>query len=301
MGEAREKALRAREAARALATLGTDARNGALRAMAAALRVETPAILAANAADMEAARAAGTSPQMLDRLMLNEQRVEGMAVGLEEVAGQPDPLGRVLTGTRLPNGLAVEKVTVPLGVVAMVYEARPNVTSDAAGLCIKTGNAAVLRGGSTAVRSCLAIAEALRGALASCGLPRDAVCVLETPGHAVVDELFGLVGLVDVLVPRGGAGLIRACVENAKVPVIETGTGNCHVYVEATADLAMALSIIENAKTQRPSVCNACESVLVDAAIAGEFLPSLVKKCAQWGVLVHGDERTVGAAAFMAW
>lgn len=296
MGEARDKALRARDAAAVLAHLGSGERDAALRAMAQTLRQRFGEIVAANTADVEAATAAGTPAPMIDRLMLDETRVEAMARGLEEVAAQPDPLGRVLSGNRLANGLAIEKVTVPLGVVAVVYEARPNVTSDAAGLCVKTGNAALLRAGSLASRSVQAIAAVLSDALEGCGLPRDSVQVLSAPGHGAVQELFGLTGLVDALVPRGGAGLIRACVENAKVPVIETGTGNCHVFVEHTADLAMALSIIENAKTQRPSVCNACESVLVDEAIAAEFLPVLVKACARWGVLIHGDQLAVDTA-----
>lgn len=296
MGEAREAALRAREAARTLARTGSAERDAALRAMAEGLRADAGAIVAANALDMADARAAGMREQLLDRLMLDEARVESMARGLEGVAGQPDPLGRTVSGSRLPNGLAVEKVTVPLGVVAMVYEARPNVTSDAAGLCVKSGNAAVLRGGSSAARSCAAVAESLRASLDRQGLPRDAVSLLSSPGHGAVEELLGLTGLVDVLIPRGGAGLIRACVEGAKVPVIETGTGNCHVYVHRAADPEMALKIIENAKCQRPGVCNACESVLVDEAAAPLFLPALVRACARWGVLVHGDAATLAAA-----
>ena len=296
MGQAREAALRAKEASRVMARTGSDVRDGALRSMATALRARAAEVCAANAADMEAARAAGVSPQLLDRLFLDEGRVDAMARGLEEVASQPDPLGRTVSGSRLANGLSVEKVTVPLGVVAMVYEARPNVTSDAAGLCVKTGNAAVLRGGSLAARSCAAVAAALRDALVEQGLPADAVCALTAPGHDVVEELLGLTGLVDVLIPRGGAGLIRACVEGARVPVIETGTGNCHVYVHAAADPDMALNILRNAKTQRPGVCNACESVLVDGAVAPAFLPRLVAACADWGVLVHGDAATVVAA-----
>ena len=296
MGQAREAALRAKEASRVMARTGSDVRDGALRSMATALRARAAEVCAANAADMEAARAAGVSPQLLDRLFLDEGRVDAMARGLEEVASQPDPLGRTVSGSRLANGLSVEKVTVPLGVVAMVYEARPNVTSDAAGLCVKTGNAAVLRGGSLAARSCAAVAAALRDALVEQGLPADAVCALTAPGHDVVEELLGLTGLVDVLIPRGGAGLIRACVESARVPVIETGTGNCHVYVHAAADPDMALNILRNAKTQRPGVCNACESVLVDGAVAPAFLPRLVAACADWGVLVHGDAATVVAA-----
>lgn len=299
MGEARDKALRAREASRVLAGLGSAERNGALRAMAQGLRDARGAICAANEADVKAAREGGTPEPLIDRLLLTEARVEAMAAGLEGVAAQPDPLGRVLCGSRLSNGLQVEKVTVPLGVVAMVYEARPNVTSDAAGLCLKAGNAAVLRGGSLAVHSCKAIAEALREALAGMGLPRDAVCLLESPGHGVVEELFGLVGLVDVLVPRGGAGLIRACVQNAKVPVIETGTGNCHVYVERTANVAMAASILANAKCSRPSVCNACESLLVDAGLIEhdpQALKQLLAPLVQAGVVVRGDEVLCAAA-----
>ncbi len=296
MAEAYDKSLAAKAASRRIGALGSAQRNAALMAMAAQLRAQAPRILAANAEDVAAAQAAGTAESLIDRLLLNEARVEGMARGLEELAAQPDPLGRVLDGSTLSNGLSIQKVTVPMGVVAIVYEARPNVTSDAAGICLKAGNACVLRGGSIAARSCQAVVEALRDALVGCGLPADAVCLLTTPGHAAVEELFGLVGLVDVLIPRGGAGLIRNCVENSKVPVIETGTGNCHVYVHASADQDMALDIIHNAKCQRPGVCNACESVLVDAAVAGEFLPRLLSSCQAWGVLVHADETTAGVA-----
>ncbi len=298
MGEAREKALLAREAARVVAGLGSSERNAALCAMAQGLRSAREDILGANGLDIDAARAKGTSEQLIDRLALSSERLESMACGLEGVARQPDPLGRVVTGSRLPNGLQVEQLTVPLGVVAMVYEARPNVTSDAAGLCLKSGNACVLRGGSLAARSCAAIVEALRGALASCGLPREAVCLLESPGHGVVDELFGLVGLIDVLVPRGGAGLIRACVENARVPVIETGTGNCHMYVERTADLSMAAAILLNAKCSRPSVCNACESVLIDAGLlqrCPDAIDRVLAPTVEAGVAVHGDAETCAA------
>lgn len=296
MAEAYEKALAAKAASRRIGALGSAERNAALAAMAQELRRQAAPILAANAQDVQAAQANGVAPSLIDRLMLNESRIEGMARGLEELAGQPDPLGRVLDGSTLSNGLAIQKVTVPMGVVAIVYEARPNVTSDAAGICLKAGNACVLRGGSIAAKSCQAVVDALRCALESCGLPADAVCLLTTPGHTAVEELFGLVGLVDVLIPRGGAGLIRNCVENSKVPVIETGTGNCHVYVHASADQQMALDIIHNAKCQRPGVCNACESILVDEAVAGEFLPRLLKACRAWGVLVHADGVTACAA-----
>ena len=296
MGVAEELARRAKAAQAVLAQASSAVRNDALVRMAGALRDEAGAILQANAADVARACDAGMRPSLVDRLRLDEGRVEAMAQGLLAIAGQPEVLGRVLDGTRLPNGLAVERVSVPLGVVAMVYEARPNVTSDAAGLCVKTGNAVVLRGGSAALATNEAVASALRGALADAGLPQDCVCLLASADRAATDELMGLTGLVDVLIPRGGAGLIRHCVESAKVPVIETGTGNCHVYVHAAADLDAALAIIENAKCSRPGVCNACESVLVDAACAVEFLPRLVRACASWGVCVHGDEQTLAAA-----
>jgi glutamate-5-semialdehyde dehydrogenase len=299
MGEAYDKAVRAKEAARTMAHLGSGERAAALRTMAAALVEHTAQVCAANAADVEAARAAGIGEQLVDRLFLDEGRVRAMAAGLDEVAAQPDPLGRVLSGSRLPNGLTVEKVTVPLGVVAAVYEARPNVTADVAGLAVKTGNAVLLRGGSLAARSCAAIVDVLRGALEEQGLPADAVCLLQTSGHDVVQELFGLVGLVDVLIPRGGAGLIKTCVQNAKIPVIETGTGNCHVFVERSADLAMAVQILVNAKCSRPSVCNAAESLLVDQGLLDRdpaALPTLLAALADQGVQVHGDERTCAAA-----
>ena len=296
MGVAEELARRARAAQESLARADAHARNEALTRMAAALRACAQDILEANERDVRRACEAQASDAMVDRLALTPARVEAMAAGLEAIAAQPDPLGRVQDGMRLASGLSVERVTVPLGVVAMVYEARPNVTSDAAGLCVKTGNAVVLRGGSAALETNVATSEALRAALGACGLPKDCVCLLAEAGHAATDELMGLTGLVDVLIPRGGAGLIRHCVERARVPVIETGTGNCHVYVHASADEDMALSIIRNAKCSRPGVCNACESVLVDAARAQTFLPRLVSSCAEWGVLVHADEMTLALA-----
>lgn len=299
MGEARDRAVSAKAAARELAQASGPVRDGALRAMAAALRERAAEILMANAEDVAAAKAAGTAPQLVDRLLLDGGRVEAMARGLEQIAAQPDPLGRVVDGRRLDCGLAIERVSVPLGVVAMVYEARPNVTCDAAGLCVKAGDACVLRGGSMARRSNAAIARVLREAAVGAGLPQGCIELVEGGGREQVDELMGLTGLVDVLIPRGGAGLIRHCVENAKVPVIETGTGNCHVYVHAAADEQMAIDIIRNAKTQRPGVCNACESVLVDGEVSGHFLCRLTSECARWGVLVHGDELTLGAAGFM--
>lgn len=299
MGQALDKARLAHEAAPLLAKASASERSQAIRAAAELLRSNAAQVTGANARDMERARAAGMSEGLLDRLFLDEARVAAIARSMEEVAGQADPLGRVLDGYSNGDGLRIEKVTVPLGVVAMVYEARPNVTSDAAGLCVKTGNAALLRPGSLAARSCLAVAGALGDALEARSLPRDAVLVLETPGHGVVDELFGLVGLVDVLIPRGGAGLIRACVENAKVPVIETGTGNCHTFVEASADVDMAVGILCNAKCSRPSVCNACESLLVDEGLLArvpDALERLLGALGERGVLVHGDERSLEAA-----
>ena len=299
MGEARDKALRARETARFLAAAGSGERNHALRSMAESLRLGMRDILAANAGDVAAARDAGTPDPLIDRLSLDEGRVESMAAGLEEIAAQPDPLGRVLTGGRLANGLAIEKVTVPLGVVAMVYEARPNVTADAAGLCVKAGNAVVLRCGSLALGSCRAIAAALRSGIERSGLPADAVCLLEDGGHEAVDELMGLRGIVDVLIPRGGAGLIRRCVEGARVPVVETGVGNCHTFVERSADVETAIDIVVNAKCSRPSVCNACESLLVDEGLlerVPDALERILAALDERGVTVHGDAASLEAA-----
>ena len=246
---------------------------------------------------MERARAAGMSEGLLDRLFLDEARVAAIARSMEEVAGQADPLGRVLDGYTNGDGLRIEKVTVPLGVVAMVYEARPNVTADAFALCLRAGNACLLKGGSAANASCLAIAGLCRRACEESGLPADSVAYIEDDaGHTQTAELLGATGLVDVLIPRGGAGLIRACVENAKVPTIETGTGNCHIYVHEDADMSKAVPILLNAKTQRIGVCNAAESLLVDEAIADEALPALVGELARAGVLVHGDARSRVAA-----
>ena len=267
--------------------------------MATALRRNADAIIAANALDMDAARAAGTSEGLLDRLLLTPERIEGMAQGLESLATLPDPVGRVLEERTIDCGLNLQKVSVPLGLVAMVYEARPNVTSDAAGICIRTGNACILRGGSIAQNSCVAIAHVLADAVQDAGLPRDAVSIIETTDRAATDVLMGLRGTVDVLILRGGAGLIRHCVENAYVPVIETGTGNCHIYVHESADFDKARAIVMNAKTQRVGVCNACESLLVDEKIADAFLPQMLVELDAAGVLVHGDERTRDLADIM--
>ena len=289
MSEATQAATRARNAAPALAQASNELRNEALFAMASALRAHTQGILEANAQDYEQARAKGAKESLLDRLMLNEDRLASMADALVALANLRDPLGRVLEERTLYNNIQLRRVTVPLGVVAMVYEARPNVTADAAGICVKSGNAAVLRGGSMAIHSCNAIADVLRDALETVGLPADCIVPIRSTDRAETDELLSLHGLVDVLIPRGGAGLIQHCIDHAKVPVIETGTGNCHVYVQETADFDMARAIIMNAKTQRPGVCNAEESLLVDAFIAKEFLPETLNQLTAAGVTIHGD------------
>lgn len=256
--------------------LGVDAaeKNRALQAMADCLLEDTAQILDANARDVEAARGR-ISDVMIDRLLLTSERIESMAAGIRAVAALPDPVGRVLSRSVRPNGLVVEKTAMPFGVIAIVYESRPNVTSDAAALAIKSGNACVLRGGRDAFQSAFAITEALRRGLCSVGFPENLISmVLDTDRKSAV-ELMTAVGLVDLLIPRGGAGLIRACTENAKVPCIETGTGICHIYVDAAADLDRALAIVDNAKTSRPSVCNAAEVCLVHASVAEKFLPCL--------------------------
>ncbi len=267
--------LQAAKAARpTLQGADTQQKNTALLAMADALEAQTAEILAANAQDMEAAR--GTiSEVMLDRLALTKDRIAGMAEGVRQVAALPDPVGRVLRTVERPNGLVIRKVAVPMGVVAIIYESRPNVTSDAAALAVKAGSACVLRCGKEDHRSAAAIVEALRSGLQQAGLPRELVSLVEDTSRQSATELMTAVGLVDLLIPRGGAGLIRSCVENATVNVIETGTGICHVYVDKDADLDMALSIIENAKASRPSVCNAEEVLLVHSAVAADFLPRL--------------------------
>ena len=256
------------------AALPTDIKNNALTAMAKALLLATDEILAANAIDMQNAKGK-ISDTMLDRLMLNADRIKAMAKGIEEVRDLPDNVGKVLSEHTLPNGLVVNKVAVPIGVVAIIYESRPNVTSDAAALAFKSGNVCVLRGGKEAFNSAKAIVNALKKGLAECGVNSDYVNLVEDTTRQSANELMTARGLVDVLIPRGGKGLIQACVENAKVPCIETGTGICHIFVEKTADFDMALKIVDNAKTSRPSVCNAAEVLLVDRQAANEFLPRL--------------------------
>ncbi len=271
-----EMLQRARRAVPAVAALTAEERTAALCAMADALEAGADRILAANAADCAAAEGK-ISPVMIDRLMLNEARIAAMAQGIREVAALPDPLGRVISSSVRPNGLCIERVSVPLGVIGIIYESRPNVTSDAAALCFKSGNVCVLKPGKEAAASASAIVGLLKEALLPFGAA-DAVNIPEDTSRAAAAEMMAAVGLIDVLIPRGGAGLIRACVTGSKVPCIQTGTGICHVYVDAAADQEMALKIIENAKTSRPSVCNAEEVCLVDRSIAPEFLPKLKKR-----------------------
>ena len=265
------------EAKGVMALADTEAKNKALLAMADALIAHTGDVLSANALDMEAARGV-MSEVMLDRLALSPQRVAGMAQGIREVAELSDPVGAVLSRTERPNGLVIEKTAVPMGVIAIIYESRPNVTSDAAALALKAGSACVLRCGKEAHRSASAIVAALKEGLAAAGLPAAALQLVEDTTRASANELMAARGLVDLLIPRGGAGLIRACVDNAAVPVLETGTGICHIYVDKQADLDMALNIVENAKCSRPSVCNAAEVCLIHRDVAEEFLPRL-KDC----------------------
>jgi glutamate-5-semialdehyde dehydrogenase len=287
--QVRQVAERAREASYALAVASRQAKDAALGAMADAIDAHAEAILAANADDVSAAEEGGAAAHLVDRLALTVERVAGMAAGLRDVAALPDPVGEVVRGSTLPNGLELRQVRVPFGVVAMIYEARPNVTADAAGICLKSGNSAILRGSSSAARSNAAIVEALRSALVESGLPADAV-QLAPGGRDAVGVLMRARGLIDVLIPRGGAELIQRVVAESSVPVIETGVGNCHVYVDADADLDMAERIVVNAKAQRPSVCNAAESLLIHRAVADEFLPRVLKALAAEGVTVHGDE-----------
>lgn len=290
-----EVAARARTASHGLALATRAQKDAALLAMAAALLDRSGEILAANAEDVARAEGGGTPPNIVDRLRLTPERLEGMAQGLRDVAGLPDPVGEVVRGSTLANGLELRQVRVPFGVVGMIYEARPNVTADAAGICLKSGNAVLLRGSSSARSSNAAIVAVLRDAVVTAGLEADVVQLVPGDTHDSVKELMRARGHVDVLIPRGGAGLIRSVVEESTVPVIETGVGNCHVYVDAAADLDKALAIVLNAKTHRTSVCNAAESLLVHAGVADAFLPRVVTALQEAGVTIHGD------AAFTAY
>lgn len=279
----------ARAASRELATLTRERKDAALNAMADALAEGEQAVLAANGLDVARAIEASTPEAIIDRLSLNPARVAAMVQGLRDLAALADPVGDVVRGWRLPNGVRVSQVRVPFGVVGIIYEARPNVTADAGGICVKSGNAALLRGSSSALDSNRAIVGCLRRGLAEAGLNPDSISLVEG-GRDVTAEMMAARGLVDVLIPRGGAGLIEAVVQGSKVPVIETGTGNCHLYVDASAEVEVALGILLNAKTQRPSVCNAVETLLVHRDIADAFVPKALEALAERGVTVHGDE-----------
>lgn len=281
----------ARNASREAAKLGTDDKNRGLLAVANELIEEQELILKENAKDIEAAKAKGVKQSLIDRLALSEKRIADMAEGLRQIAALDDPIGEILYMKNRPNGLRIGKKRVPLGVVGIIYESRPNVTADAFGLCFKTGNAVILRGGSDAIHSNQAIVHAVKDGLCKAKLCQDLILLVEDTSREVVSEMMKMHGLIDVLIPRGGAGLIANVVANSTVPVIETGTGNCHVYVDADADIQMAAKIIENAKTQRMGVCNACESLVIHSAIAEEALPQIVKKLKNHDVEIRGDER----------
>ncbi|MFK4064627.1 glutamate-5-semialdehyde dehydrogenase [Streptomyces sp. NPDC029674] len=292
-----QAAYRARGAAATLAPLPRSAKDDALLAIADALEVRTAEIVEANGKDTERAREAGTSESIVDRLTLTPERVRAIAADVRDVAALPDPVGEVVRGSTLPNGIDLRQVRVPLGVVGIIYEARPNVTVDAAALCLKSGNAVLLRGSSSAYASNTALVRVLRDAVHGAGLPADAVQLVPGENRDSVRELMCARGLVDVLIPRGGAALIKTVVEESTVPVIETGTGNCHVYVDAAADIDMAVDILINSKAQRPSVCNAAETLLVHRDIADAFLPRALDALAEAGVTVHADERALTYAA----
>ena len=280
----------ARRAAGALMVAAAPAKNAALEAIARTLEENAAEIFAANAEDIAAGKAAGIAPNLLDRMLLDEKRLAGIVEGVRQVAALKDPIGEVLHAETLPNGLIVSQMRVPLGVVGMIYEARPNVTVDAAVLCLKSGNAVILRGSKDILRSNICLVKLMRQALTEAGLDPDCIALVEDPSRETATAFMKLSGYLDVLIPRGGAGLIRSTVENATVPVIETGTGNCHVYVDKDADLEKALPILMNAKTQRTSVCNACESLLIHRAVADAFGPAAVKALLEKGVVIHGDE-----------
>ncbi|MBQ7036518.1 MAG: glutamate-5-semialdehyde dehydrogenase [Clostridia bacterium] len=283
---------KAKEAARILAAQDTKKKNEALLSMAASLRAHVDEILSANEKDVKAALEKGTSEAMIDRLRLTKERILSISADMEKIVDLPDPVGEVIEKFDRPNGLHIEKVRVPMGVIGMIYESRPNVTADAAALCIKTANAVILKGGSDAIHSNIAICEALREGLSRAGLPMDGVQLVTETDRAATLALMRLRGYVDLLIPRGGAGLIRYTVENATVPVIETGTGNCHIYIDKDADIEKGVSIIVNAKAQRPGVCNAAETLLVHEDIAENFLPKAAEALQNAGVKLLGCERT---------
>lgn len=297
MSELIKKGQKAKAASYELMNAGTVKKNEALELMAQKLIAYKEEIIKENKKDLERAMEKGTSKAMLDRLSLDEVRIEGMANGLRKVAALEDPVGEVTGMWNRPNGLQIGKQRVPLGVIGIIYEARPNVTSDAAGLCLKSGNVVILRGGSEAINSNIAVVKALSEGIKEAGLPAECVQLVEDTSREVASEMMRLNDYIDVLIPRGGAGLIQAVVQNSTVPVIETGTGNCHVYVDSEADLEMAKNIVVNAKTSRPAVCNAEEKLLVNAAVAEEFIPVIVKALREKKVEIRGDERTMKIVA----
>lgn len=283
---------KAREASYILAKLSSQQKDSALCRMANALEANAEKILAANQTDVEAAKSRGLKVSLLDRLALDNRKITDMASQLREVSSLGDPVGTILSTWTRPNGLLIGQMRVPMGVVGVIYESRPNVTSDSAGICIKSGNAVVLRGGSDALNSNIAIVEVLRNALTGTGIPADAIQIISSPDRAAAEELMGMRQYVDVLVPRGGADLINTVIEKSRIPVIETGTGNCHVYVDEDADQEQAYLIVLNAKVQRPGVCNAAEKLLVDRKIAAQFLPNMIRLLRDKKVEVRGDEET---------
>lgn len=286
--------INAKNASRTLMSAGTMKKNTALFAMAAAIEENAETIIAQNAVDIKNAEERGMNPSLLDRLKLDEKRIASIAEAIRQIAALDDPVGKVLGGETRPNGLKIEKVSVPLGVIAVIYEARPNVTADAAALCLKAGNAVILRGGKEAFCSNKAIAETMRNAAEKAGLDKNCIQLVEDTSRESAKALMTMNKYVDVLIPRGGAGLIKACVNNSTLPVIETGTGNCHIYVDEFADLDKAVKIIYNAKVSRPSVCNACESLVIHEKVAKDVLPIIKKELDKAGVLIHADEETAG-------
>ncbi|MCL2477680.1 glutamate-5-semialdehyde dehydrogenase [Candidatus Bathycorpusculum sp.] len=292
MSQIEQICIKAKTAAYEMGKLSTTAKNTALLNMANALETSTEKILAANKLDVEAAKTRGLKAALLDRLSLDEKKIKTMANELREVAALPDPIGTVLATTTQPNGLIISQIRVPLGVVGVIYESRPNVTSDAAGITIKSGNAVILRGGTDALNSNIAIGNTLRESLTNTDVPVDAIQIINSPDRSAAEELMGMRKYIDVLIPRGGADLINTVVEKSRIPVIETGTGNCHIYVEQDADLEKATPIIINAKVQRPGVCNATEKLLVHKNIAQTYLPTIIAELHRKGVQVRGDEET---------
>jgi glutamate-5-semialdehyde dehydrogenase len=283
---------RAKAAALLLSGCTDEQRSGALKKMTDALVRNSDRLMVQNLLDMENGKQAGLSEAMLDRLKLTQARIAAMAEGLRSVAALPNPLGRTLWESKRPNGLFISKVSVPLGVIAVIYESRPNVTADSAGLCLKSGNACILRGGRESMQSNLCIAQILHEALAESGIPEDSMQLITDPSRKSAEALMRLTGYVDLLIPRGGKGLIDSVVENARVPVLRTGDGVCHIYVDKEADIDMAASIIHNAKTSRPSVCNACECMLIHQGTAERALPEIAKRLASHAVTIYGDEGT---------